>query len=86
MSKQKSVVPSGNFYIEFLAKKRRNVQKKLNQIQKLEKLTPQKLDDGQRKKISQKPLIQTQLEELNKIERYYNEAWAKKKHGDQAPE
>jgi len=89
-SKNGKVIEVEDFFTSFLAKKVRNINKKLGHIKELEGLKRDELKKDQLEMIARKDELLAQIEENNAIKNLYLEAYSKKgeyeaQHEQEAP-
>merc|ERR1712151_467409 len=89
-SKNGKVIEVEDFFTSFLAKKVRNINKKLGHIKELEGLKKDDLKKDQLEMIARKEELLAQIEENNAIKNLYLEAYSKKgeyeaQHEQEAP-
>merc|ERR1711912_125903 len=77
-NKNGKVLEVEDFFTSFLAKKVRNINKKLTHIQELEKTPKDELLPDQKDMIARKAELLKQIEENNEIKNLYLEAYSKK--------
>lgn len=76
--KNGKVLEVEDFFTSFLAKKVRNINKKLQHIKELEGLKKDELKKDQQEMIARKPELLAQIDENNAIKNMYLEAYSKK--------
>merc|ERR1712151_507464 len=89
-SKNGKVIEVEDFFTSFLAKKVRNINKKLGHIKELESLKKDELKKDQLEMIARKDELLKQIDENNEIKNLYLEAYSKKgeyeaQHEQEAP-